>query len=100
VGFNYLFKNLPGLNNFFKVKLVSRFELTPLVYRDDFLLNDLPFSKNPSLLRPLNILFSQINSVNNKTQDVLKLILIRNYLIKSYKGRCHAIGKPVRGQRT
>jgi hypothetical protein len=25
---------------------------------------------------------------------------MRMYLIKSYKGRCHAIGKPVKGQRT
>ena len=26
--------------------------------------------------------------------------IIRLYLIKSYRGRCHAFGKPSRGQRT
>ena len=100
ITFEALFNNLPGLNTYFKKKLISRFELTPLSLKGNFLINDLPFTKNVSLLRPLNILFSQVNSVNNKIQDLLKLILIRNYLIKSYKGRCHAIGKPVRGQRT
>ena len=49
---------------------------------------------------PLNIIFSQINSVNNNILALKKLKIARMYLVKSYKGRCHAIGKPVNGQRT
>lgn len=26
--------------------------------------------------------------------------MLKLYLIRSYKGKCHALGKPVRGQRT
>ena len=29
-----------------------------------------------------------------------RLNIIRLYLIKSYRGRCHALGKPTNGQRT
>lgn len=52
------------------------------------------------ILQPLNIIFSQINSVNHKLSEIYRINIIRLYLIKSYRGRCHAIGKPVRGQRT
>lgn len=52
------------------------------------------------MLRPLNIIFSQISSVNNQVPEVIRLSVIREYLIRSYRGRCHALGKPVRGQRT
>lgn len=48
----------------------------------------------------MNIIFSQVNSVNNQLPELKKLNVIRQYLIKSYRGRCHAIGKPVNGQRT
>ena len=48
----------------------------------------------------MNIIFSQISSVNNDPVRIQKLNAIRLYLIKSFRGRCHAIGKPVRGQRT
>jgi len=53
-----------------------------------------------SLNKPINIIYSQINSVNNQRQDLHRLNIIRLYLIKSYRGRCHALGKPVRSQRT
>ena len=52
------------------------------------------------ILKPLNILLSQVHTVNNQYTDLLRLIIMRLYLIRSYRGRCHAIGKPVRGQRT
>ena len=83
-----------------KKKLISRFELTNEVKTGDFLVNNLPNNTKTSLLRPLNIIFSQVNTVNNRPLDVIKLSIIRSYLIKSYRGRCHALGKPVRGQRT
>ena len=48
----------------------------------------------------INIILSQITSVNNQINDLKKLNIIRLYLIKSYRGKAHAIGKPVKGQRT
>ena len=32
--------------------------------------------------------------------DLKRLNIIRLYLIKSYRGKCHALGKPTKGQRT
>jgi ribosomal protein S13 len=52
------------------------------------------------IVQPLNIMFSQIHTVNHRVFDLKKLNIIRLYLIKSYRGRSHALGKPVRGQRT
>ena len=100
--FNQSIKSLkaytPGLNSFFYTKLIRRFELTLL--ETNKLLTDYEKKTKRFLLNPLNIIFSQINTVNNRDGDLKRLVLIRLYLIKSYKGRCHAIGKPVRGQRT
>ena len=53
-----------------------------------------------SIVNPLNIIFSQINSVNNQITELKRLNILKLYLIRSYKGKCHALGKPVRGQRT
>lgn len=52
------------------------------------------------LTKTLNIIFSQINNVNTNLFELKKLNIIKKYLIRSYQGYCHAIGKPVRGQRT
>lgn len=43
---------------------------------------------------------SQIISINSSIFDLIKYNLIRKYLIKTFQGRCHALGKPSRGQRT
>lgn len=48
----------------------------------------------------LNRYYSQVSSVNNTLFELKKLRIVRLYLIKSYRGRCHALGKPVNGQRT
>ena len=98
---NDLMRYTPGLGYGTKQIFKKRFELTYFFqneYREK--LNIYQEEKNKSMLGPLNVLFSQINSVNNCLPDVHKLKIIRLYLIKSYKGRCHALGKPVRGQRT
>jgi len=58
------------------------------------------FFKKKILNHPINIIFSQINTVNNIVFDLKRLNILRKFLIKSYIGRCHALGKPVRGQRT
>jgi len=91
---------LPGLGPSMKNRLISRFDLSTVARDENLLIGSLFEKKNISLLRPLNIIFSQVNSVNHRSPDLLKFILVREYLIKSYRGRCHAVGKPVRGQRT
>jgi ribosomal protein S13 len=48
----------------------------------------------------MNIILSQMTSVNHQVSEVHHFNLIRLYLIKSYRGKAQAIGKPCRGQRT
>jgi ribosomal protein S13 len=88
-----------GINNKFKNLVRSRFETgknnivsKSLLYKED--------SCRMLLSRPLNLIFSQLFSVNNSLSYLIKLKIIYQFLIKSYKGRCHYFGKPVRGQRT
>lgn len=92
--------NLPGLNSKFLILLKKRFELTFFCKSKEEKLIEYQARESKSITQPLNIIFSQINTVNNVTNDLKNLNIIRLYLIKSYRGRCHAIGKPVRGQRT
>ena len=55
---------------------------------------------NRPMHKPINSIFSQINSVNNQLPDLVRLNIIKKYLIRSYQGFCHAMGKPVKSQRT
>jgi hypothetical protein len=52
------------------------------------------------ILFPLNIILSQAHPVNYRLDDMHRLFILRQYLMRTYRGRCHALGKPVRGQRT
>ncbi len=92
---------LPGVGKQIKKILINRFELTH--FRRKYWGSTLPtyekFSSK-SILIPLNLIFSQINSVNNSHRDLLTLKLTKLYLIKSYRGKSHFLGKPVNGQRT
>jgi len=47
-----------------------------------------------------NVYLSKIISINHSLFEVQKYNFIRLYLIKSFRGKCHALGKPSRGQRT
>lgn len=79
-----------------KKKLLKRFELN-LLYTNLFT----PFLEYDKDTRKLiNILLSQITSVNNQVSEIQKYNLIRLYLTKTYRGRAQALGKPSRGQRT
>lgn len=82
------------------MRLVQRFELTDVVHQKDLVLDDYQTQTNRVITIPLNVIYSQVNTVNNRRPDLYRLNIIRLYLIKSYRGRCHALGKPVRGQRT
>jgi len=90
------------LGNKFKLLLTKRLELTTFsmfTYKILFINNYVTlFYKN--LIKTINIIFSQINSVNSITYNLKKLNILRKYLNRTYQGYCHVLGKPVRGQRT
>ena len=90
----------PGLGKTFRRLLLTRFELTMLEKKRSTSLLEYQELSHRVINLPLNIIFSQVNSVNNIYIDLYRFNLIRLYLIKTYRGRCHALGKPVRGQRT
>jgi ribosomal protein S13 len=96
-----LIDQTPGLGLKFKNVLSERFELGYFLQnRPQELLTQYQEENHTPLEKPINVLLSQINSVNHQRPELHRLNVIRLYLIKSYKGRCHALGKPVRGQRT
>ena len=99
--FKELFENTPGLGTKTKRLFIRRFELgyASTQYKTVDLV-DYQRTNHKPLDRPINILFSQLHTVNNQINELHKLAVIRLYLVKSYRGRCHALGKPVRGQRT
>lgn len=92
--------NTPGLAIQTRKILNERFELTLLIPIPTKLLPSYENETSKVLIKPLNIFLSQVHTVNNQYTDLLRLVIMRLYLIRSYRGRCHAIGKPVRGQRT
>ena len=94
--FKNIFEPVGGFSHPTKKILRSRFELYSLLSNPNqpisSLRNDLPLS--------LNKLFSKITSINNTVADLTRYNLLRLYLIKTTRGRSHALGKPSRGQRT
>ena len=97
---NSLLLYTPGLSKHFKKKLSQRFEFTILLQKPTLLLPEYDRTTHRNTIKPLNVILSQIHTVNNVYKDLQRLLIMRLYLIKSYRGRCHAIGKPVKGQRT
>ena len=95
-----LIQTTPGLGETFKVRINERFELK---YMPKTLTNSLDTYEEVTgrkILLPLNIILSQTHPVNFRLEDLHRLIILRQYLGRTYRGRCHAVGKPVRGQRT
>lgn len=85
-----------GLGLMARKKLIQRFELNDLIYEKDESLLSLSLDQR----KIMNMYLSQIISINYGIFDAMRFNMIRLYLIKSFRGRCHAIGKPLRGQRT
>lgn len=98
--FYNIFECTPGLGFKNKTLLTDRLELNNTISVNTSLVSDFSHLYKKNLIGLLNNYYSQINSVNNQIFDLVRLNILRLYLIKSYKGRCHAIGKPVKGQRT
>lgn len=94
--FKHVFDAPGGFSHSMKTLLIARFELYNAKLNPDQPLSTL----SSTLPMSLNILFSQITSVNNSALELTYYNLLRLYLIKTTRGRAHALGKPSRGQRT
>lgn len=94
--FRYLFDNTGGFSWSTKNLLVKRFELNCLSKIPNTPINEV----HETIPTSLNLLFSRTTTVNNSIFDITRYTLLRLYLIKTTRGRCHALGKPSRGQRT
>lgn len=98
ITFFEFFYNKKGIGSFTKKLFFKRFELRYFFFKKNNLKTLNTF--NTFYRKSFNIFLSQLISINNNIYDLNKYNLIRLFLIKSYRGRCHAIGKPTRGQRT
>jgi len=94
--FNDLFLEPGGFSWSTKNLIIERFELHTLIRSPNQPINKF------GLYVPmtLNLMFSQLTSVNSIVSELTRCNLLRLYLIKTTRGRSHALGKPSRGQRT
>lgn len=88
--------NKVGINKNFKTSFFKRFEF-----------NEFIFDKNKTLptfdsdeKKFLNMFISCTLNSNNSIFELIRYNLIRIFLIKTFRGRCAALSKPARGQRT
>jgi len=84
----------------FSFRLKQRFELTNVICNKQSHVLNFQAETHRVIAPALNVIYSQVHTVNNTRADLHKLNIIRLYLIKTFRGRAHALGKPVRGQRT
>lgn len=91
-----LFSNaFPGTSKFTFFKIAKRLE-----FGEELKKNPLLSEFHPIDLYSINIFWAQATSVNRQILELEKKATSRYYLIKTYRGRCQALGKPSRGQRT
>jgi ribosomal protein S13 len=96
VSLRYLFNATGGFNWSTKSLLLKRFELNHPYKIPNTPINEV----RPTIPMSLNLMFSRLTTVNNSIFDINRYTLLRLYLIKTTRGRSHALGKPSRGQRT
>ena len=94
------FQLTPGLGQSFKNSILDKLELKSSINVNTTSVSNFKKTYHKELVGFLNHYYSQVSSVNNNLSDLSRLNIIRLYLIKCYRGRCHALGKPVNGQRT
>jgi ribosomal protein S13 len=95
VSFHEFFVQKKGLNLNAKKKFIKRFDLYFMQKtKKSFLYLDLEYRK------VINMYLSQLSCINYSIDELIRYNIIRLYLIKSFRGRCLALGKPSRGQRT
>lgn len=90
------FEENTGLSFKSKQKFIKRFELNFLLHDSEKTFTSISLDRR----KIINMYLSQLSSINNNIFELIKYNLIRLYLIKTFRGRCHALGKPSRGQRT
>lgn len=95
INFYDFFLEKKGLSGKSKIFFIKRFELNYFVKKKKTFLY-----LNLNERKIINMYLSQLISINNSISELLRFNIIRLYLIKTYRGRCHALSKPVRGQRT
>lgn len=98
VTYQEFFQDKSGLARESILRFTRRFELQYFSLKLNKFKTFLSFSL--SWRKIFNIYLSKLNSINSSIYELHKFNLIRLYLIKTYRGRCHALGKPSRGQRT
>jgi ribosomal protein S13 len=91
-----LFNELRGLGQRSKTVFIRRFEFGYYKYKTNKNIGLLPIEQR----KIINMYFGQLSSVSHEIDELTKYNLIRLYLIKSFRGKAQAIGKPSRGQRT
>jgi ribosomal protein S13 len=101
-----LFKNDWTLNNFInefkgvgklsRYLIIKKFEITHHLFDRNLIFHQNSSSKN----KLLNNYLSYITNTASSWDELLRYHLIRLYLIKTFRGRAQALGKPSRGQRT
>lgn len=93
---------LPDLKGYFYGlnRLVTYFLLARLELNDKFLIPKklLTFKQYERIA--INVLLSKVFFSGLDYKRIFFYENLRYYLISSYKGRCHALGKPSNGQRT
>lgn len=98
INFKYIYDNLYGFNFlFWKLFILRTEKQTPYINFKHILwfnFNDISFYKI------LNSYILKVTSPYIKLKIIKNLNILRLYLIKNYRGKCHIIGKPQRGQRT
>lgn len=92
------FYDKPGLGPQSIERFKRRFELHYFAFPQNRFKTFLFFSLTKRKI--FNVYLSKLNSINASIFELHRLNLIRLYLIKTFRGRCHALGKPSRGQRT
>lgn len=93
---NDLLRDNPGLALKSRKQIIQRFELNNFNVNKDKSFISLPLDDR----KIINMYLSQIISINNNIFELIKFNMVRLYLIKTFRGRCFALGKPARGQRT
>lgn len=97
-----LFQRAPGLGSFTFERFCLRFEwvdkyVFPASMPEYPLIAD---RGEKFLLKKVNKFLAYTISINHKLANLNDLNILRNLLVRSYRGRAYVIGKPSHGQRT
>lgn len=93
---NTFIKNIEGFGNHTKNIFIKKFELSHHRFYPDIIFHRNVTNRN----KILNNYLSYILTPLSNRSELHRYSLIRLYLIKSFRGRAQALGKPSRGQRT